>query len=67
MVNLSGVETLPTAEAAAQLGINVQKFFRLAAKHDVLPTFEAPGKRGAKFWNPRDIERIARAEAEVAT
>lgn len=57
------METLPTSRAADLLGVNVQKFFRLAAKHDVLPTFEAPGKRGAKFWNPRDIERIARAES----
>lgn len=60
------METLTTAEAAAQLNVNVQKFFRLAAKHDVLPTFEAPGKRGAKFWNPRDVERIAARKAAEA-
>ena len=45
------------------LGVNVQKFFRLAAKHGVFPTMEAPGLRGAKFWNPRDIDRVARLEA----
>lgn len=53
------METLTTAEAAAHLEVNVPKFFRLAIKHEVLPVFEAPGKRGAKFWNPRDVERLA--------
>jgi hypothetical protein len=57
------METLTTAQAAEQVGVNVQKFFRLAARHGVLPVFEAPGKRGAKFWNPRDLDRLVAGEA----
>ena len=66
MLSLCVVDMRTTQQAAGDLDVNIWKFFRLAAKHDVLPTFEAPGKRGAKFWNPRDIDRIARLEAEVA-
>lgn len=53
------VETLTSRKAAERLGVNVQKFLRIAAANHVSPVLEAPGLRGAKFWNPRDIERLA--------
>ncbi len=53
------MESLTTREAAALLDVNVQKLHRLAAAHDIAPIMEAPGLRGAKFWNPRDIDRLA--------
>lgn len=64
------METLPTATAAQRLAdalgvpVNAQKFFRLAAKHKVAPAMEAPGKRGAKFWDAKDVEWIGRLERD---
>jgi hypothetical protein len=60
------METLTTAQAAEMVGVNVQKLFRLIAREGIAPVFEAPGKRGAKFWNPRDIERLI-ASDELAS
>lgn len=40
------------------LGVNVQKFHRLVAKHGLKPAVEVPGKRGAKFWRRRDVEAL---------
>lgn len=57
---------LITKDAAAAAGVNVQKFHRLAAKYGIVPALEAPGLRGAKFWHPADVARIARLAAEVA-
>ena len=54
-------ETLTTQEAAAAAGVNVQKFHRLAAAHQIRPAIEAPGLRGAKFWHRADVEAL-RAE-----
>ena len=56
-------ETLTTSEAADRLGVNVQKFHRLAAAHSIEPHLRAPGKRGACFWRPADVERLARKGA----
>lgn len=60
------METLLSSEAAARLGVNVQKFHRLVAQHDIAPAFEAPGLRGAKFWLPRDVDLLAAKLAEKA-
>jgi predicted trehalose synthase len=60
------METLLSSEAAARLGVNVQKFHRLVAEHKIAPAFEAPGLRGAKFWLPRDVERLAELTAMKA-
>lgn len=57
------MEVLTSRKAADRLGVNIQKFHRLAAKHGLSPVMEAPGKRGAKFWNPRDIDRLDAAKA----
>jgi hypothetical protein len=54
-------ETILSAEAADRLGVNIQKFFRLVAAHNIQPTLEAPGLRGAKFWNAKDIDRLGKA------
>lgn len=53
------METLTTLEAATQLGVNVQKFHRLADRHDIRPILKAPGLRGAKFWKASDVRRLA--------
>lgn len=60
------METLTSSEAAARLGVNVQKFHRLVAEAGVSPVIEAPGLRGAKFWRPRDVERLAAKRAKAA-
>lgn len=60
------METLTTAEAAAKLDVNVQKFFRLVAAADIKPALEAPGLRGAKFWKSRDVERLATQRSREA-
>lgn len=60
------MDTLTSAEAADLLGVNPQKLHRLVTRHDVRPVLEAPGKRGAKFWLRRDIERLAAAVADEA-
>jgi hypothetical protein len=60
------VESIPTAEAAEQVGVNVQKYHRVAAKLGVEPTFRGPGRTGVKFWHPRDVEHIRRELAAVA-
>ena len=52
------METLTSLKASERVGVNVQKFHRLAAQHNVFPILKAPGLRGAKFWNPADIDRL---------
>jgi hypothetical protein len=56
------METLTTALAAVRVGVDVAKFHRLVRKHGIEPAFEAPGLRGAKFWLPRDIDRLLELE-----
>lgn len=64
MVNPALVEMLTSAEATVRAGVkNVQKFHRIAKAHGIFPVLEAPGLRGAKFWNPRDIDRLRDAVA----
>jgi len=58
------METLTTSEAADLLGMNVQKFFRVAAAAELTPALEAPGLRGAKFWHRSDVEQLAKANDE---
>lgn len=53
------METLPSGRAAVRLHISVQKFHRLTAAHGINPVFQGTGKRGEKFWNPADIDRLA--------
>lgn len=61
------METLTTREAVERVGApNVAKFLRLADKHEVYPVLSGPGVRGAKFWNPADIDRLRRAIANQA-
>jgi hypothetical protein len=55
------METLTSREGADLLRVNVQKFHRLVADYQVEPLIVGPGLRGAKFWRPDDIARIARA------
>jgi hypothetical protein len=53
------MEVLPTAKAAALLGVNVQRFHRLVAKYGITPTLKAEGQTGAMFWRRSDVERLA--------
>jgi hypothetical protein len=55
------METLTSREGADRLQVNVQKFHRLVAVYQVEPVIAGPGLRGAKFWRPADIDRIAAA------
>lgn len=52
------METLTSAEAAARLGVNPQKFHRIVAAHQVAPVLEGTGLRGPKFWDPADIDTL---------
>lgn len=52
------MEALGTAKAAAQLGVNVQKFHRLAGQHGITPVLAAEGLTGAKFWSSDDVDRL---------
>lgn len=63
------MDSLTSRKAADRLGVSVQKFHRTVTKHKVNPVFELDGIRGAKFWNPRDIDRLAdtlQAEAKAS-
>jgi hypothetical protein len=61
------VDILTSRKAADRLGVNVQKFHRLVARHNIKPVGEVPGIRGAKFWHALDIDRLAaNTEAERA-
>jgi hypothetical protein len=57
------MEVLSTAKAAERLEVDVQRFHRLVAKHDLKPIFRAEGKTGAMFWSESDVDRLA---AELA-
>ena len=53
------MSSLTSRQAADHLGVNVSKFHRIVAATEWLtPVLEIPGIRGAKFWNPDDIERL---------
>ena len=60
------METLSTTEAAERAGMNVQKFHRKVAEHGIQPVLKAPGLRGAMFWSPEDVDRLANAEAAAS-
>lgn len=53
---------LTTAEAADQLGIDVAKFHRLVAKHNLEPLRKLPGIRGAMLW---DTDTITHLQQEI--
>lgn len=55
------MESLTSRQAADRLGVNAQKFHRLAKTAGLTPVLEVPGIRGAKFWDPADIEDLAAA------
>lgn len=59
MADLGARKPLTTRDAADCLGVNIQKFFRLAAKHNVQPVLQATGRRGARFWDLSDVARLA--------
>jgi hypothetical protein len=50
---------LTSRQGADRLGVNIQKFHRLVAANDVEPVVVGTGLRGAKFWNPADIDALA--------
>lgn len=59
------MDTLNSTDAAERLGVNPQRFHRLVAHYEIAPVIKGPGKRGVRFWDPADIERIAEAEAQA--
>lgn len=52
------MEILTTREAAERIGVTVKRFHFLTAKHSIDPAVQGSGKRGEKFWRPRDVERL---------
>ena len=52
------MEMLTTNEAAARLGISVQKVHRTADQLGLVPALKLPGRTGAKMWTPNDVEAI---------
>lgn len=53
------MDTLNSTDAAERLGVNAQRFHRLVAQYKLTPVLKAPGKRGVRFWDPTDIDRLA--------
>lgn len=48
-------EMMTSKEAADKLGVSVQTWHRLVARHHLTPVMELPGLRGAKFWASSDV------------
>lgn len=55
------MKIISTKDAADQLGVNVQKFHRLASRLGIDPVAKVTGKTGAKMWSTEQVEQM-RAE-----
>jgi len=56
-----------SADAAKFCGITVAKFHRRIARGEIAPVLRAPGEKGAMFFRPRDVTRLAKIlHAEAA-
>jgi len=60
------MEMLTTNEAAARLGISVQKVHRTAEQLGLLPALKLPGRTGAKMWTPSDVELVRQYLAKAS-
>jgi hypothetical protein len=55
------MDSLTSKGAAERLGVTVRQFHYLVERHGVKPVRELPGLRGAKFWDPSDIDAMTKA------
>jgi excisionase family DNA binding protein len=54
---------LTTAQAAARLGVSVPTLNRWVRHGRIKPAIEGPGLRGARFFDPSDIDALAADES----
>ena len=52
------MEIVTTKQAAAELGVSVQKVHRATEALGLVPAVKIPGKTGAKMWTPNDVEAV---------
>lgn len=62
---------LPTREVADRLGVSISTLHGWVDAERIVPAMKAPGIRGALFFDPADVERLAgelasEAEARAA-
>lgn len=50
---------MTTAEVAARLGVHVRTIARWVNAGRLTPAVEGTGLRGARFFRPEDVERLA--------
>lgn len=56
-------ELVTTREAADILGVSVFQVARLAQRGELIPAVQAPGKRGARFFDRATVESFAKQAA----
>lgn len=54
---------LTTTQAAERVGVSVPTINRWARQGRITPAFQAPGVRGARLYDPADIDALAAEEA----
>lgn len=54
---------ITTAEAAERLGVSVPTLNRWVRHGRVTPAIEAPGPRGARFFDPSDVDALLKESA----
>ena len=52
------VQTLTTAEACEKLGVSASTLHKWVRAGTLKPTMQAPGLRGARFFNAADIDAL---------
>lgn len=55
---------VPSAEAAARIGINRATLTRWVASGKITPAYKLDGIRGAYLFRPADVERLVRDRDE---
>ena len=56
-------DLVTTHEAAEILGVSVFQIARLAQRGDLVPSVQAPGKRGARFFDRAAVQALAAERA----
>ena len=59
-------EALPTTEAARRLGVSRRTLTRMVRSGVLRPVLKAPGLKGAYFFDPAEIDRVAAEGAQLA-
>ena len=58
---------LTTMQAAERVGVSVPTINRWARQGRIAPVFKAPGLRGARLYDPADIDALAAEDATTPT